>query len=81
MAVDHQERIHLVWERRTPEEATLEYVVSSDRGETFAPAQVLVEGDEASGVPREAALIAVGERMMVSWADGEVGHIGLWPLG
>lgn len=81
MAVDHQERIHLVWERRTPEEATLEYVVSSDGGETFAPPRVLVEGDEESGVPREAALIAVGERMLVSWADGEGGHIGFWPLG
>lgn len=80
MAVDQQERIHLVWERRTAEEATLEYTVSSDDGETFAKPRVLVEGDDESGVPREAGLIVVGEQMLVSWADGEGGHIGLWPL-
>ena len=81
MAVDQQERIHVVWERRTPEEATLEYVVSPDGGETFALPRVLVEGNEESGVPREAALIVVDEQMLVSWADSDGGHIGIWPLG
>jgi hypothetical protein len=72
--------IHLVWERRTPEEAHLEYTISSDGGATFAEPQVLVEGDEETGVPREAAIVVVGEQMLVSWADGEGGHVGLWPL-
>ncbi|MGH8959389.1 MAG: sialidase family protein [Acidimicrobiia bacterium] len=80
MAVDSSGVIHLVWERRTPEEATLEYTSSSDGGQTFAEPRPLVEGDEESGVPREAALIVVGEQMLVSWADGEGGHIGIWPL-
>jgi hypothetical protein len=80
MAVSPQETIHLVWERRTPEEANLEYTISSDGGATFAEPQVLVEGDEQTGVPREAAIVVVGDQMLVSWADGVGGHVGLWPL-
>ena len=81
MVVDPAGTIHLVWERRTPEESTLEYTSSADGGQTFSKPRSLVAGDEESGVPREAALIFVGEQMLVSWADGEGGHIGVWPLG
>ena len=80
MATDSQGTIHLVWERRTPDEATLESSASFDGGATFVGPRVLVDGDEESGVPREAALVIVGQQMLVSWADGEGGHIGLWPL-
>lgn len=80
MAVDPRETIHLVWERRTPEEATLEYTTSTNGGKSFAETRALVQGDEESGVPREAAIVVGGEQMLVSWADGEGGHVGLWPL-
>ncbi|MGH8923397.1 MAG: hypothetical protein ACRDWA_01950 [Acidimicrobiia bacterium] len=39
-----------------------------------------MEGDEESGVPREATLITVRDHMLGSWAVGEGGHIGIWPL-
>jgi hypothetical protein len=80
MAVDSTGTIHILWERRTSAEATLEYATSSDGEQTFSEPRRLVEGDEDSGVPREAALIVVGDQMLVSWADGEGGHIGIWPL-
>jgi hypothetical protein len=80
MAVDSSGIIHLLWERRTSNEATLEYATSSNGGRTFSEPRPLVEGDDESGVPREAALIVIGERRLVSWANGQGGHIGIWPL-
>ena len=80
MAVDSTGTIHLLWERRTSDEATLEYATSSDGGRTFSEPLDLVEGDDESGVPREAALVTIGEQKLVSWADGLGGHIGIWPL-
>ena len=80
MAVDSRGTIHLLWERRTSDDATLEYVTSSNGGRTFSEPRSLVEGDDESGVPREAALIVIGEQKLVSWADRFGGHVGIWPV-
>jgi hypothetical protein len=79
MAVDPAGTIHLVWERRTPDAATLQYTRSEDAGATFAQADTLVEGDEQSGAPREVALVATAGQRIVSWIDSDGGHVGIWP--
>lgn len=80
MTVDAEGTVHLMWERRTSEEATLEYAVSTDGGDSFSESRVLVEGDDQSGVPKEAAVVTFDGRLLVSWADGEGGHVAIWPI-
>jgi hypothetical protein len=75
MVVDSSGRLHLVWERRTPDEATIEYTFSDDGGSTFADPVALVEG--GSEVPREASLAASGDSVLLSWIDSVGGHLRL----
>ena len=70
--------IHLLWERRTREGASLEYTRSGDSANSFADSIPLVgDGD---GAPREASIAVVDSRLLVSWADNAGGHVGVWDL-
>jgi hypothetical protein len=78
LATDAEGTIHLLWERRTPQGASLEYARSGDSGGSFADSISLVGDDD--GAPREASIAVIGGRLAVAWADNAGGHVGVWDL-
>jgi len=70
--------IHLLWERRTPDGASLEYTRSVDSGRSFGDPIPLVGNDD--GAPREASIAVIDGRLLVAWADNAGGHVGVWDL-
>ena len=78
LATGESGELHLIWERRTPEAATIEYTTSADGGSTWRLPEALIEAD--SGAPREASLAILNDRLLVSWADNDGGHVGIWQI-
>jgi hypothetical protein len=76
MAVDPGGVLHLVWEHQTAEESSIEYTRSTDGGDTFAETQAVVRS-ASNTAPREVSLAVSGGHLLISWVDGDGGHIGV----
>lgn len=80
MAVDADRVIHLVWETEGPE-GGLSYAWSSDAGESFSEARLLVDREMSeSGAPATPSVVYHDGHIVVTWVDGRQGYVAAWPV-
>jgi hypothetical protein len=73
LVIDRQGRVHVAWAADTPAGSAVQYAVSVDNGQSFAPARSLVSGPARLGNVQVA--VSASDRLYLAWTDPGGAHL------
>jgi hypothetical protein len=79
MAVDGQDRLHLVWVTQGME-AGLSYAMSMDGGRSFGDIRALVSYSADTGSPKSPSMVVHDGSLIMTWVDNRGGNVAVWAL-